>query len=65
MSLKVNDVAFTSLYRPSFILRNCALFQFASDGCQHFTGVIGKVQITNFCRWHWHDGKGLLVLFHC
>lgn len=54
-----------SLHIPSFILCNGALFELASDGRQHFTCIISKVQIANFCWWHGNDGKGLFVLFYC
>lgn len=50
---------------PPFILRNGTLFQLASNGCQHFTRIICKVQIPHLCWRNWYNGESFLVFFNC
>lgn len=48
---------------PSFILCDRTLLEFASYWGQHFTGIIGKVQVSHFSWRNRHYSERLFVFF--
>ena len=48
---------------PPLILSDGAFFQLSSNRGQHFTGIVGKVQVSHLSRRDGHNGKCLFVLF--
>jgi len=48
---------------PSFMLSVASSFHLVGKGTQYFTGIVSKIQISDFCWRNRHNSKGFFVFF--
>lgn len=51
------------IFVPSFMLSVASSFHLVGKGSQYFTGIVSKIQISDFCRRNRHNSKGFFVFF--